>query len=159
MSEQYRVELADGLCRVKGLPGCSQGKEIAVDETTACVTGQLRAERDQTTLMPLDDGFQRLGHDQRAHRRVDCTPRSINTTPTMRLVTVTQPTPLQRYPWYAGRLPLCRGQQGSIQSESVVETASEEFCIQSNTFGYIVSMSKREAKVQTRITTDLRLRL
>ena len=45
-------------------------EEIAVDQAAAGVGGELRAEGDEATLVPVDDGIQGLDDKERAQRCV-----------------------------------------------------------------------------------------
>jgi hypothetical protein len=43
------------------------GEEVLVHEQAAAIAGERRAERHQSSWMPVDDRFERLDHGQGAH--------------------------------------------------------------------------------------------
>jgi len=69
--EQHGMEKPPGLVRIETvLRIAGEGEEIAVDQAAARVAGELPAEGNQSSLMPLDHRIQRLDDEERAHRGI-----------------------------------------------------------------------------------------
>ena len=65
--EQDGVEATAGGGRIETVGGCGEGEEVGQHEAAARVFGKDRAERNETALVPFDDGIEGLDYDQFAH--------------------------------------------------------------------------------------------